>query len=214
MNLLENTQSPEPPKHAKTKAVQAPFTIVIDSREQLPYEFDNLYTGPTGRSPRLLVPTTRAALKFGDYAVFGFPQGVVERKSKEDLYGSISQRRDNFIGRLETACTEYDFFAVVVEAEWSELLSSPPPHTKFSPKSLARTIQAWMIRYPCVQWIMLPSRAHAEAFTFRLLERYWKDKQEMTNQGSKWSRELIRSWDRELTDEIDDNATATTTLGA
>jgi hypothetical protein len=30
-----------------------------------------------------------------------------------------------------------------------------------------------MVRFPRVQWLMMPDRAMAEAATFRLLERFW-----------------------------------------
>lgn len=67
--------------------------------------------------------------------------------------------------------------AVMIEAEWSELINDPPQRTRFKPKSLARTIQAWSIRYPRVHWVTMPGRAFAEAWTFRLLERFWRDQQ-------------------------------------
>src|SRR5690606_11619728 len=71
--------------------------------------------------------------------------------------------------------SEYDCPWMLVEAEWYELLTSPPEHTQYSPKSLTRTILAWMVRYDRVKWLMAPSRAHAEAFCFRLLDRYVKE---------------------------------------
>jgi ERCC4-type nuclease len=159
--------------------IECPFAVLIDSREQLPYSFDNLYAGPVGRSRRIIVPTRRVALAVGDYSVFGWPRIVIERKSKEDLWNSISQARENFVGRLEKMGDSFlcDWAAVMVEAEWGEILSQPPPFTEYRPKSLARTIQAWMIRFPAVHWIFMPGRDFAEAMTFRLLERYWKDRQ-------------------------------------
>lgn len=212
MSTSVSTPVPEATKSPKT--VRCPFSIVVDSREQSPYLFANLWSGPAGRSPRLVVPTVREALTIGDYAIFGHPRCAIERKSKEDLYASVSQRRENFVGRLERMCRECIFAAVVVEAEWSEILTNPPRHTQFSPKSLCRTIQAWMLRYALVHWVFAPSRDHAEAFTFRLLERYWKDRQALNAAGG-WSPEVVRSWDAELVVEAGEGiesteATATT----
>jgi hypothetical protein len=193
------TQTATP--QVKTKTITCPFTVLIDSREQKPYTFANLWDGPTGRSRLIEVPTQRAALKTGDYGIKDFPRIVIERKSKEDLYSSISQGRENFVGRLERMCLEADFAAVVVEAEWSELLNDPPPHTQYSPKSLGRTIMAWMTRYTMVQWLMLPSRAHAEAFTFRLLERYWRDQTGIPKDAARWNVKTLRRWESDLAAE-------------
>jgi ERCC4-type nuclease len=157
--------------------VESPFVVLIDTREQHPYTFDRtpLWAGPANRSARIIVRTQPAALKTGDYGLQGWSGIAVERKSKEDLYGSISQRRENFVERLERMEDEHDYSAVVVEAEWAELLSNPPKHSQFSPKSLTRTIIAWRQRYRRVDWWFLPSRDHAEAFTYRIIERYYLD---------------------------------------
>lgn len=157
------------------KVVRSPFTVLVDSREQRPYAFDRLYAGPAGRSPRIEVATRRCALQHGDYGLDGWPGIAIERKSKEDLYGSVSQRRENFVERLDRMEDQLDWAAVVVECEWAELLSNPPAYSKYSPKSLSRTLLAWMQRYRHVHWIMAPSRDHAESFTYRLLERYYLD---------------------------------------
>jgi ERCC4-type nuclease len=162
------------------KTIEAPFTVLTDSREQHAYTFTNFWDGPIGgpKSRLIKVPTRRVALPVGDYSIEGMEDLIIlERKSKADLYQSISRARENFVGRLERMSRTYAFAAVVVEAGWDELLSDPPRHTQFSPKSLTRTILAWMTRYP-VHWLMQPSRAHAEAFTFRILERFHKDQQE------------------------------------
>ena len=160
------------------KQVIVPFTVAIDAREQLPYTFLNLRDNvKNGRSDTLVVPTARCTLKVGDYSIVGLEESIaIERKSKQDLYGSVSQSRDNFVGRLERM-HGFAFSCVVVEANWHELLTDPPIHTKYKPKSLCRTIQAWITRYN-VHWLMVPNREYAEAFTFRLLQRLWLDKQE------------------------------------
>jgi ERCC4-type nuclease len=167
-DALPLADQPEP-----EKTVACPFKIIVDTREQRPYTFDRLYDGPAGRSPRIIVETERFGLPMGDYMALGAPRFVVERKSKEDLYGSISQRRENFEARLQRFASDLDVACVVVEAEWFELLNHPPAFSQFSPKALARTIQAWIVRYPMTQWVFVKDREWGEAFTFRLIERYW-----------------------------------------
>lgn len=154
------------------KLVPWPWTVLIDSREQQKYGFDGLWSGPAGKSPKLIVNTAVATLPVGDYSLAEYPRVIIERKSKEDLYNSVNQKRDNFEARLYRMCAEYDFAAVVVEASWDDLLSNPPKYTQFNPKSLGRTIQAWMTKYRFVQWVCMPDRAWAEAYTFRLLEKF------------------------------------------
>ncbi len=160
----------------KIKPVILDWTLVVDSREQNPYVFEGLWDGPTGRSAKIVVPTLRKALPVGDYSIEGLTDVVtIERKSKSDLWSSISQNRENFVRRLENM-ESYSFAAVVIEAGWDDLLQ-PPPFTEFSPKSLSRTIQSWILRYR-TRWLLMPDRAYAEAITFRLLQRFWIHQQE------------------------------------
>ena len=63
--------------------------------------------------------------------------------------------------------------AVVVEAEWSEVLGSPPPHTQLTPKTVYRSVIAWQQRYPSIHWWFCADRRLAEVTTFRILERWW-----------------------------------------
>lgn len=183
------------------KSIVVPFTIMIDSREQLPYEFEGLTADASQERRPLIIPTERGTLPTGDYAVKGYPKGIIERKSLADLYHSISQGRANFVERLERMCMTCDFAAIVVEAGWDEILAAPPPFTQYNPKSLCRTIQAWMTRYTLVQWCMLPSRRHAELFTFRLLQRYYLDEQS-EHRGSRWDVAALHRWDAALVEEM------------
>lgn len=156
---------------------QSPFTVLVDSREQLEYTFMDIPADQDegGADTTLIVPTMRLALPVGDYSILGLPQIVIERKSKEDLYGSVSstQARSNFEGRLKKMCSENGFSLVLVESEWADLLGNPPAFTKFAPKALFRTILAWQQRYPLVHWLMMPGRDLAEIACYRVLARYW-----------------------------------------
>lgn len=170
------SRAPQPKARARTSpdVVQCPFTVLVDSREHCPYDFLGLRSNKDQGDLPIVVPTMRVALATGDYSILGLPRIAIERKTKDDLYGSVA-RRENFEQRLERM-SRLDFAAVMIEAEWSEILNRPPPFTKFQPKALARTIFAWMIRYR-VHWVLMPDRRAAEIATFRLLERYHKDHQ-------------------------------------
>lgn len=156
-------------------STDCPFSIVIDTREQLPYTFSGLRANASQGARNLNIITRFAALPTGDYILFGHPGGaVVERKSKADLYQSISKKRENFEERLERMCCQFYAAAVVVEAELGDVLANPPAFTQYPPKSLYRSILMWMIRWPKVNWLFLPTREVAEATTFRFLEKYWE----------------------------------------
>ncbi len=159
------------------KVLEVPFKIVIDTREQLPYLFKSLYGNADQGSAKLIVPTVRKTLSVGDYSIVDHEDLItIERKSKGDLYSSISQNRENFVERLKRM-QSFAFSAVVIEGSWDDLLGHPPSHTQFNPKSLSRSIQSWMIRYPGTHWLTMPNRSYAEAMTYRLLERYFLLKQ-------------------------------------
>jgi DNA excision repair protein ERCC-4 len=160
-------------------------TVVIDTREQLPYSFAGIECDQADGGGPLKVPTVVATLTSGDYSLLGYESRVgIERKSIEDLYSTIGQGRERFERELERLA-DYDYAAVVIEATWPDILSSPPRHTKLPPKTVYRSILAWSVRYP-IQWWAMGNRRLAEITTFRLLERFLKEQacgQEQQGQG-------------------------------
>jgi ERCC4-type nuclease len=164
----------------KDNPVNCGFTVVIDDREKLPYQFTALRATVRQGGGLLYVPTVRRRLGVGDYSILGHECDVaIERKSLEDLYQSVV-RRDNFVGRLERM-NQLKFAAVVVEASWLQVATEPPPASQMNPLSVIRSMIAWTVRYPRVHWIPAGHRAAGEAITFRLLEAYNKDQ-------TKWRR--------------------------
>ena len=152
----------------------ATFTIIVDSREQLPFDFT-----------KFGVETVRAAMPSGDYEIVGMPEVAVERKSGSDLYGvmCVTTGRDRFQRELERL-REFEFSAVVVENLEQDLLSGM--YGRMSPKSIKATLIAWQTRYP-TQWVFCPTRAWAERTTYLLLERFWRDIQS----GKRSARETV-----------------------
>lgn len=148
----------------------APFTIIIDSREQLPYSFDVL---------DCVVPTITKGLASGDYSVAGMADAVaIERKSLEDLYGSVTWGRERFEREIERLNSFQSAF-VVVEATWPEI-SDPAAHrpgweNRTDPRSVEGTITAWSIRYPRVHWWACGGRRAAEVSTFSILKKFWEE---------------------------------------
>lgn len=159
--------------------------VICDTREQLPFSFEGLTCDQADGGGPLTVETITATLRSGDYSLFGFDGRVaIERKSLADLYGTIGQGRDRFERELERLA-DYDFAAVVIEATWPELCADPPPRTQLPPKTVFRSILAWMVRYPAIRWIPAGPRRLAEVTTFRLLERWLKE------EATRWASESV-----------------------
>lgn len=158
----------------------APFTVVIDTREQLPWDFAGIPADAhQGGDPAgcVVVPVVVGTLGAGDYSVQGWESRVaVERKSAADLVGTIGQGRDRFERELERLAV-MDFATVVVEAELSELKLNPPPHSQLQFKTITRSVQAWQQRYPRVHWMFLPGRRAAMLWGYRVLERWVKERE-------------------------------------
>ena len=131
--------------------------VVIDSREKLPYEFED---------------SIIRTLQTGDYSIFGYEDQVtVERKTKADAYGTIGRGRKRFIKELERL-SEIDYSAIIVEASLSNFVE-PPRFSQLNPKSAINSLLAWSIRYG-VHIYFADNRVMGNLLTLRILERYWK----------------------------------------
>lgn len=152
-----------------------PFTVVVDTREQIPFSFLDFRTDARDKSRPLVIPTTRHKLHSGDYSIAGLESCVsIERKSLTDLFGTIGRGRRRFerlLGRLNALTVA----EVVVEATWPDVLTAPPMRTKLRPKTVFRSVLAWKQRFRNVHWTFAGSRRLTEVMTFRMLERFWRD---------------------------------------
>jgi ERCC4-type nuclease len=158
----------------KRNAITVPFTVVIDTRETAPYHFAGLKADAKDKGVPLLIPTVEAGLKTGDYAIEGMENmATVERKSLADLYSTLGQNRERF-EREHERMAEMKRAIVMIEASWYEILKWPPPHSSLNPKTVFRTALSWHARYG-VAWIAADSRRFAEIYTFRWLEKIWKE---------------------------------------
>ena len=104
------------------------MTLIIDSREGLPYSF------PGHR-------TITQALAVGDYSLSGFEKDgcIVERKSLSDFIGSITTGRDQFMNRLHQMA-EYERSWVILEASASRIDRGQFSYSKVNPNSIFGTI--------------------------------------------------------------------------
>lgn len=85
------------------------LTIVIDSREQNPWTFDEM-------------KTELGTLSVGDYSVRGMEQTIaIERKSLPDFVSCCGGERDRFQRELDRL-RGWPISAVIIEASWADLL--------------------------------------------------------------------------------------------
>ncbi len=143
------------------KKIEKEFTIVIDSREQNPYRFQDAVT---------------KALKSGDYSILGFEDRItVERKTKEDAYASLGAGRARFEKEL-TRLSEYDYSAIVIESTLTNFLQAPA-FTRMKPKAAINSLISWSVKYG-VHIFFASDRRHAKAVTYRILEKFFKHRRE------------------------------------
>lgn len=150
--------------------------IIVDTREQKPYDFACIV-------PRPAVEV--ATLGAGDYSLKGFEDQVaIERKSLIDAFGTFGNGRKRFERELERLA-KLRFAAVIIEADWDTIVLRPPARSQLQPKTVVSSIAAWCQRYQVHFWTC-PNRAFAEKYTFRLLERFWKDREKERRQNKKF----------------------------
>lgn len=165
---------------------RAADAIVMDIRADNQEKGHYVYDFANMRDPHLPFSVTREHLKTADYTVHlpdaALPQNriVIERKSLDDLYGTLGNetRRKRFKAEFERMSL-FGYAAVVIEATLEQILRpndylDPRYATKLNPRSAYMTLMFWSQRYGVHIW-MMPGRRVAEQWTFRLLECWTRD---------------------------------------
>jgi len=149
---------PGPGKSSTAEAVAGSELIVaIDTREQRPWTFP---------------ASQRVTLATGDYAIVGLEHLIaIERKSKQDAYGSIGRGRERF-EREWVRLGELSYAAVVIEASLADFLQ-PPSRSLLHPRAAVGTLASWSVRYG-VHVVFADDRRHAAAWTLKLLSKFWE----------------------------------------
>jgi hypothetical protein len=189
-------------------SMPTPFTIIIDSAEQLPFPFAGLHTDADHANELWDVRTVRGCLgrypdSWGDYSIIGYERRVaIERKSVQDLQSTVlgwDGHRARFEKELENL-SECESAAVVVECSYLDVIVNAPEYGKKTKaqnsKTLARSILAYQNDYN-VQWIFAGDRDIAQYTAFHWLKRFWeKDceaKQRATREKEREARRLANA---------------------
>lgn len=140
--------------------------IIQDTREQAPYTFD---------APRYADAVVEvAALQTGDYSAKGFEDAIsLERKSIDDLVGSLSTGRARFEKELARA-RGYEVFAIIAECTMQDI-AEHRYRSKMLPHSVLQSLFAFQVRYG-VPVVWAGNREGAEYAVFSILQKFINEK--------------------------------------
>lgn len=140
---------------AKMEAI----TIRIDTREQLPYEFQS--------------PSEVGTVPIGDYSIVGLENYIaIERKELNDLIGCLTTGRERFERELLKS-ESLEYFCLILECSLSDLASGRY-RSEMSPKSAIQSLLAFSIRYR-LPIFFAESRECGQRITESLLCKYARE---------------------------------------
>ena len=126
--------------------------VVIDTREQKPWAFEN---------------SEVKTLKTGDYSIVNYEDVIgVERKSLADFVGSIGKNRKRFMAEMERA-SKIRHFCVIVEGSYFDLFTGNY-RSKLLPQSAVGSAIGIMARFG-IPVIMAETRKQAEQLCRKFL---------------------------------------------
>ena len=133
--------------------------IIVDTREQLPYTFDEH-------------PTMIQKLDTGDYSLQGFEDDfAVERKELGDFLNCVGQHRERFVRELERG-RDLRRLYVVVEATIREI-AHELYISKINPNSVFGSVVAWESRNDSIRFLFAGDRELGEKMTRTILFRHY-----------------------------------------
>lgn len=121
-------------------------TVLVDTREQNPFDFSRFEAWFSG--------VERRALKLGDYSLAGLEDVcVVERKDLSDLVHSLTAERSAFVRRLRLMA-QYPHRLLVITTSLSQV-KSPYSHSSAKPnqvtQSLIATLAGLQVPFLCTE---------------------------------------------------------------
>lgn len=134
------------------------FTIIIDSREQTPWDFTN---GPE---------CERGTLSTGDYSIKGLEDYIaIERKELEDFIACCGRQRDRFKRELERL-RGYWVKAVVIEGTMHQIAGAKY-RSRIDPACVIGAMASWTARYG-IPFILAGDRMQAENFSLTMMKNF------------------------------------------
>jgi len=136
----------------------APLTVIVDTREQTPFEFGDAAV------------TVRGTLNAGDYSLDKLTDLVaVERKELSDMVACVGPERERFEREL-VRLRGWKCKAVVIEATLGTITKGKW-RSQVLPEAVLGSIASWRVKYG-VEFIYADSHELAAAETLRLLRKF------------------------------------------
>lgn len=136
--------------------------IIVDTREQLPYTFEDLDAA---------VIVARGTLSAGDYSVEGFEKELaIERKSLGDAYGTFGAGRERFVRELERM-REFRYPAILIESSLVGLKYPPKFVSRVTPETIINSLISWSIDFRIPIWLAC-DREHGRRLVYKLCSTY------------------------------------------
>lgn len=134
-------------------------TIIIDTREQRPYEFPDY-------------PVERRCLPAGDYSLAGYESRVaIERKCLSDAYGVVGGGRERFLRELRLLAG-YASPCIIIEASL-DAFAKGHSRTRITPAQAVGSFISWAQEFRIPVWFA-PDHAHGERIALRWLQSFWR----------------------------------------
>jgi ERCC4-type nuclease len=145
----------------------------VDTREQQPWTFGGIVIGKT----QFIVPREVMTLDTGDYAIKRCgPQCIIERKSAEDLVGSVCaghQRFEREHERMTAIIADGGQACVIVEGCLATILRELESDGRHAAKStLMGCVTSWPFRFR-VPWLFAGDRRTAEVLALQVMVKWW-----------------------------------------
>lgn len=121
------------------------LTVIIDTREQRPFEFTYMHKDPF--DPKKIITTSmcskREKLETGDYSIKGLEKEIaIERKNLDDLLGCCGNSRERFEKEIQRL-RAYPCRMIAVESSWDEIMKGEW-RSQITPNQIMGSIQGWM----------------------------------------------------------------------
>lgn len=130
--------------------------IIVDSREQKPFHFEE-HT------------ILDSKLEYGDYSLHPNNKLAVERKSLNDLYGTLSAGRARFEREIEKAKKLEGYIVVVVESTLNNMMYQKQKFSKASGDFIAHNMRQFLRKYDNLQFVFCDGREEAKNKTLHIL---------------------------------------------
>jgi len=153
-----------------------PFVVLVDTREQAPWTFQNIVV-----EKRLwIIQRVVVGLKTGDYTIAGCEDRLcIERKSAADLVGSVTAGNARFRReheRMAEIAKFSGFACVIIEGSLSAICDDldSDPCRQVTGDTIIGAAASWPQRFG-VHWMFAGDRRRAELLAFKVMLKWWKE---------------------------------------